>query len=264
MRERGMTESEIETALRDLGAHMAYPRMPDLLPAVRARLEERPAPALWRVFWSPRLAVVPALATIALLLAAALALQPIGASAAEAIGLRGLQIFRAPTAPPAAAGSALLSDARAAGSSAEASRLVGFTVLEPASLGRPDAIYVRTTPQGSQAFLVYGPRTGIAPSAQTGVSVLVTEARGTVEVPLLGKVVGPGSRVEQLTVNGARAVWIEGAPHQFFFRSPAGEIVVDTLRLAGNVLVWEQAGVLVRIEADVPKDAALRIAATVR
>lgn len=262
--ERRFTDSELEAALREVGARLAYPPAADLLPAVRARIERRAATGFWELLWSPRLAFAPALATVALLAAVTLAFQPVAATAAEALGLRGITIFRAPETPPPASGKAILADARLVGSVAEASREAGFAVVVPSALGQPDEVYVRTSRQGAQVFLVYGARSGIAVSPRTGVSVLVTEVRGSVETALLGKVTGPGTRTEELTVNGGRGIWIEGAPHQFFFRAPNGDIVVDALRLAGNVLVWEQGTVLVRIEADIVKGEALRIASSVR
>lgn len=157
----------------------------------------------------------------------------------------------------------MLADAQRVASVEEASRRSGFTVLVPDALGRPDEVYVRQSSQGATVFLVYGPRSGIAPSKQTGIGLLITRAPGTFESPLLGKMLPPGSRSEQLTVNGGRGVWIEGAPHQIFFRAPSGEVVIDSLRLAGNVLAWDQGGVFVRLEADVTKDQALRIASSV-
>ena len=142
-------------------------------------------------------------------------------------------------------------------------------MIVPSALGAPDEVYVRTSGD-AHVFLVYKPRpaSGTLPaipqSAQTGIGVLVTELRGTWEFPILGKVLGPNSKAEQLSVNGSPGVWIEGAPHDFFYRQPSGNFVPDTLRLAGNVLVWNDGAVLLRIEADVPKDAALRIAASMR
>jgi hypothetical protein len=262
--ERRFTDGELESALRDVGAHLSYPSTVDLLPAVRARIERRKGESFWATFWSPRAAVVPALATVALLLLATLAFQPIGATAAEALGLRGLAIFRAAETPAPTSGKAVLADARKVASAEEASRQAGFAVLVPSALGRPDEVYVRASSQGTTVFLVYGARPGIAPAKATGIGVLVAEARGSFEAPLLGKVVGPGAHVEQLTVNGGRGVWIEGAPHQIFFRAPDGQVVVDSLRLAGNVLAWDQGALFVRIEADVPKDQALRIASSMR
>jgi len=262
--ERRFTDAELEVALRDLGSNLAYPSTIDLVPAVRARIEGRRGLGFWQVFWSPRFAFVPALATFALLVVATIALQPLAATAAEALGLRGITIFRGAQTPPPASGKAVLTDARRVASVEAASREAGFAALVPAALGAPDEVYVRSSPQGSQVFLVYGARAGIAPSKQTGISVLVTEARGSFEAPLLGKVLGPGSRSEQMTVNGSPGVWIEGEPHQIFFRAPDGQVVIDTLRLSANVLVWDQGPLLVRIEADIAKDQALRIASSMR
>jgi hypothetical protein len=262
--ERRFTDAELERALRDVGAHLAYPPTADLLPAVRARIERGRVESFWATFWSPRLAFVPAIATVLVLVIATLAFQPIGATAVEALGLRGLVVFFGGQPAPSVSGKAVLSDALAVASVDEASRQAGFTVLVPSELGRPDEVYVRASTQGATVFLVYGPRSGIAVSRQTGIAVLVIEARGSFEAPLLGKVLPQGAQAEQLTVNGGRGVWIEGAPHQIFFRSPNGEVVMDSVRLAGNVLAWDQGALFMRIEADVAKDQALRIASSMR
>lgn len=284
------SDAALEAALRDVGARLVYPPTVDLVPAVRARLDRRAGGGFWAGLRSPRVAFVPALATLALIAAAALAFQPVASSAAEALGLRGIGIFRtdrtpppppsaspSPLVPPSASPAAspaprgVLRDAHLVPSADAASAEVGFRVLVPSALGAPDEIRVRVGAQDAQAFLVYSPRPGspaepaIAPSGQTGIGVLVTEVRGTFEFQLLGKLVGPGTKTEQVSVGGAPGVWIEGAPHQFFYRAPDGQFVQDTLRLAGNVLVYEgPGGVLVRIEADISKDRALAIAASIR
>lgn len=263
MTERRFSDAEIEAALRDVGAHIAYPPTADLLPAVRSRIEQRADVGFWDLVRSPRLSYVPALATVALLALAALAFQPVATTAAEALGLRGIAIFRAPEVP-AVTGRTILSDAKRMATVEGASTEVGFRVRVPAALGQPDEVYVRIADRVTQAFLVYGPRSGVPVSKESGVSVLVTEVRGALETQLLGKVIPAGGRVEELTVNGGRGVWIEGQPHQLFYRGPSGDILVDSIRLAGSVLLWEQDGLLLRIEAQVPKDQALRIAASMR
>jgi hypothetical protein len=278
-----LTDRELEAALRDVGAHIAYPPSTDLVPAVRARIEAQRSGGLRQLLRSPRYAFAPALATLALLALATLAFTPLGAQAAEALGLRGILIFRtaetpAPATPrpsPSASASVppagVMSGAAKVASVDAASQQVGFTVIVPSALGTPDEVYTGTTRAGDpQVFLVYQPRPAsatlpaIPQSAQTGIGVLVTEVRGTFDVAILGKVLGPGTKVEQLTVNGAPGVWIEGAPHDFFYRQLNGNFVQDTLRLAGNVLVWNDGAILLRIEAEIPKDAALRIASTMR
>jgi hypothetical protein len=67
-----------------------------------------------------------------------------------------------------------------------------------------------------------------------------------------------------VSVDGGQGYWLEGAPHVFFYRDASGNIVNDTLRLAGNTLVWVQDGVTIRLEAQVTKERALQIAATFR
>lgn len=266
-------DRELEAALRDVGARLRYPPSADLLPAVRARIEAERAGGLWALLRSPRAALVPALATLALLLAVTLAFQPVAATAAEALGLGRLIIFRSAATPlPAptrsaqtpAPQSAVLADARRVASVEEASREAGFAVLVPTALGVPDEVHVRSSSQGATVFLVYVPRPDIPAAKQTGIGVLVTQVAGAVETAFLGKVLPPGSRVEELTVNGRRGVWIEGAPHQMFFRAANGQVVADTLRLAGNVLAWDQGSVFIRLEADLPKDRALAIGSSMR
>ena len=61
-----------------------------------------------------------------------------------------------------------------------------------------------------------------------------------------------------------RAYWLEGTPHQFFYRDSAGNPSPETLRLAGNTLLWEQGAVTFRLEAQVSRDDALRIATSFR
>ena len=275
-----LTDAELEAVLRDAGAHIDYPPTVDLVPAVRARLEQRVG--LWQLFSSPRYALVPALVTLVILSVATVAFTPAGARAAEVLGLRGILIFRTtetlPPATPRPSPSStasvppggVLSDAVKVASVDAASAQVGFTVIVPSALGTPDEVYVRTGGPDPQAFLVYKPRPAssalpaIPQSAQTGVGVLITEVRGSFDAQFIGKFAGANTKVEQLTVNGVSGVWIEGAPHQLFYRRLNGEIVPDTLRLAGNVLLWNDGAILLRIEAEIPKDAALRIAASMR
>jgi hypothetical protein len=97
-------------------------------------------------------------------------------------------------------------------------------------------------------------------AAQTGVSVLLTEARGAVDTQFFGKMLGPGTTIEEVTVNGHRGWWISGAPHQFVFIDADGNVRDETLRLAANTLIIDDGGTIVRIEGDLTKQQALDIA----
>ena len=97
-----------------------------------------------------------------------------------------------------------------------------------------------------------------------GVSAVVVEFRGSFDQNVMGKAVGPGTTLESVAVNGTPGFWLEGAPHQVFYRDPAGSFVQETLRLAENTLLWESGGITYRLEAQVAKAEALRLAGTFR
>jgi hypothetical protein len=144
-----------------------------------------------------------------------------------------------------------------------AQRQVGWNVVVPSSLGAPDEVYISlppSGPSGGEVTLVYVSRTDIRPTGTTGVSVLVTEARGQVTEQYFYKLLGPDALIEQVTVNGHPGYWISGQPHQFAFTDEQGNPYFDTLRLATNTLIFDDGGTLVRIEGDMTKAQALEIA----
>ena len=70
-----------------------------------------------------------------------------------------------------------------------------------------------------------------------------------------------GQLQELVNVDGAEGAWLEGGEHVVFFPS----ICPESQRLVGNVLILERKdGVTVRIEADVPKNVAIRIFRSMR
>src|SRR5207249_1193288 len=125
---------------------------------------------------------------------------------------------------------------------AEARQGVAWTILLPAALGSPDAVYLQqppSVPSGGEVSLVYV-RSDIKTSGLTGVSVLVTEARGRVDERYFQKTLGPGVTIEQVTVNGHSGYWISGRPHQFVITDAEGNPYPETLRLATNTLVIDE------------------------
>jgi hypothetical protein len=257
-----MRDEELEATLVDIGARLDYPQPTHMAQAVRARLREpRPKRPLW-----PAPAFAPAFVTLALLLVVvALGSPGVRSAAREFFHLRGIDIFPvpsvatvAPTLPVTIPGERVSLD--------EARRRVHFTVRQPTvpELGAPDVVLLDTTGGAERVTLLYGERAGLTPTQVPGVSVLLVEFRGSVDAAFFGKGFGPGTTLEEVTVNGGRGFWLAGAPHFFFYRDPSGGIQQETLRLAGNTLLWEQDGVTLRLEAAVTKDQALRIAASVR
>jgi len=275
MPELRVNDDQLAQVLADVGARIAWPS-PDLRARVLSRIAEPRRVAWWRAFASPRYGFAPAIITIALALLAVLAFSPEArATATDILRLRGVEIFRGPVPSP--------SPSRSPGSIGsptpfplgvgvqvtldEAKARAGFPVLIPTDplLGAPDEVYLRTTSSGSTAVsFVYLARPGIPISAQVGVAAIVTEFAGaTVDENFFGKVLDRSTTLEKVTVNGQPGFWIEGTPH-FFFYSANGAVLQETLRLAGNTLLWTQGNLLLRLEAQVDKATALRIAGSMR
>ena len=274
MRELRLNDDQLGAALADLGARLAWPATPDLRAPVLARIAAPRRVAWWRAFASPRYGFAPAIATILLALLAVLVFSPgARATATDILRLRGVEIFRGPVPGPSP------SPSRSPGSIRsplgigvqvtldEAKARAGFPVVLPTDplLGAPDEVYLRTTSGGSTAVsLVYVARAGIPTSAQAGVAAIVTEFAGaTVDENFFGKVLDRTTTLEKVTVNGQPGFWIQGAPH-FFFYNLNGTVQQETLRLAGNTLIWTQGSLLLRLEADVDRDTAIRVAQSVR
>lgn len=255
-----LDDRQLERALAEIGDRLDYPNT-NMWPAVRARITERQAMPWWSFLVGPRLA--PVAATLAILVVATALLTPgLAARAAEVLGLPGIQIFRVRETPAPAAAAPLTFAGQKVSSLGEASRIAGFEVRAPAELGTPDAIYVETSP--ARVSLVYAARSGIPVSRSTGVSALVVQVRGSLDPNVMGKAVGPETALDAVPVSGGVGYWLEGQPHQFFYRDSSGNVLPETLRLAENTLLWESAGVTYRLEADVTKEAAVRIALSLR
>lgn len=255
-------DADLERALRDLGRRYPYPPTPNLAATVRTRIVVRPiAPvrpfALWR---DPRrLALV---AAVLLVLAGAAAL--INPATRDAIAhffhVRGVIVTRAPSPLPSLSPATPLDLGRLT-TLEEAQRSVGFTIVVPPELGAPDAVYVASGPPGGEVALAYKPRPGIPVVRETGLGVLVTEFRGDLVPGFITKEVGPGTSLDETSVNGDPGWWIAGQPHIIVVRTSPGEGWPETLRLASNTLVWEHGGVTYRIESGLSKADAMRLAA---
>jgi hypothetical protein len=245
--------SELELALLDLGRHVEFPPTPDLAPGVRTRLAAGPAPAFGLV---RRRVLVLALAVLVVALAAVLAVPQTRAAILEFFHLRGVTIERVgelPTVPERQSGPGLVLGKKV--SLEEARDAVGFEVLVPEALGEPDDVYVQTTfPPGGMISMVYGSREH--PRA------LFTEFRATVREVIFKKV-AVETTIERVAVNGGVGFWIGGA-HLFSYFDANGTYQQEPIRLAGKTLVWERGPLTLRLEGELSKIEAMRIARSVQ
>jgi hypothetical protein len=96
------------------------------------------------------------------------------------------------------------------------------------------------------------------------VRYLLGETRGSGSQRFLMKTVGPGTRARNVRVGPARGAWITGRPHEVLFVDARGQIVADTVRLAGATLLWERAGLVLRLEGARTLREALGVARSLR
>jgi hypothetical protein len=222
---------ELERHLLDLASALEEPTI-DVTSTVRARIEagEGRAPARRRRWFSLG----------ALIAALGMVIFPGPRTAiADWLGLDGVEIRTdqrgATTAPPRQP------DDLGFGievSVADATLALGRDPLLPP--GRPDAIFLA----------------GAHPTFQYADLYLTQFVSGPDQPWVIGKLLPPGDHVRSVVVNGGRGYWIEG-PHAVNFGT-------ESPRAVGDVLLWEQDGLTLRLEGAASMTAALEFAGTLR
>jgi hypothetical protein len=270
---------ELERMLEQLREEVDWPRTPDLAGSVMARIaEEReaeaeggrpaargPAPVAQRrrAFPLARRSLALAFAILLLLAGAAFAALPgVRDAVRDFLGLQGATVERREQLPQAPPRRPL--DLGARTTLPAVTNRLAFVPLLPAELGDPDAVYVRRTTPGGELSLAYRPRAGLPRASGTQLGLLVSEFRGDLAPEYVGKIAGQATTIERLHLDGDRAIWVAGAPHFFFYRSPGGRFLESELRLANNVLLLERGNVLVRLEGAFGRERALAIARSLR
>jgi len=241
---------ELERALVTLGQNLDYPATPNLSGAVARRLAEghRPSRPLLR-----RRSLVVALAILAVAAGAAMAVPQARSTILEWFGVGGVTIRYVEELPEVPKASSEL-DLGDRVSLAEARRRADYDVLFPEleGLDRP-RIYFRDPPAGGMVSYVYG--------SEAAPKLLIQQfAAGGV----LKKLVAGATEVDFVSTRTGSGVWLRGQPHDLFFLDASGEDQYQAGRLVGNALVIEGRGVTYRIEADIERGEALRIAESLR
>ena len=268
--------SDLERALIDLGRSIDYPATPPDLAAsiaVRLRSEMASAPRTSQRALLPmrRVGWLLAAALLVAIVSALVLFPEVRTTIANRLGLSGVEIRwteEAPTPQPSPVGARLmlgrattLDEARAA---------VAFPVFLPTFEGftDPPEIYLLGLGEDAMISFVYpaGPTLPAATAGPDGVGALLTQFAGNADRNLIEKGLYAGDEesettIESVQVGQAWGFWIGGAPHTFFLVChDDGDCREERYRLSGNVLLWEQDGVTLRLESALPRDQALAIA----
>jgi len=261
--------ADLETALRDLGERIALPPTPDLAIRVRAGLAAaRPtSPPWWRALLPARPVLAAAAVALLILIAALTAWPQFRDAVADRLGVSGIRIVfdeETPTPVGSPVGSSLLLGERT--TVADAAARVGYDVHLPVeSLGPPAEVYLRALPDGNQMVsLLYLPSTELPETADSGAAALLIQFAASGETMYLAKNLTTDATMSPVTVNGGEGWWIRGSTDLFLAQDPSAVCCGPLRRPAGSILLWEQAGLTFRLEADLPLNRMLAIAGTVR
>jgi hypothetical protein len=237
-------DDRLELDLRALAGDVAFPPTPDLRGPVVARLQ---APRRrWLAPWHAPRAIVLALAATLLLAATAAALVLV---------LPGLRLTTVPVVPSAEPLAARLALGQPIGP-----ETVGAGI--PAVLGTPDEAYVFGDHQ--VLTLVYAADAELPEMAGSGIGLLVQVIEGALDREQVEKLVAEaGTTVTPVEVDGRAGFWIEGLPHLIRYSDVDGGVRSQRTRLVGDTLVWEEGGVLYRIESGLGLASTQRIAASI-
>jgi hypothetical protein len=242
----------VESLLADLADHIEWPEsaapLLELTPRLAKPRLETSRPRRW----------VPATAALVVLVALLLVLSPQAREAvADLLGVAGIEIeFRPELEEPVGAGLGLGRQV----SLEEAVASVDFPISIPDQLGEPEAVYLF---QGRINMVWRGGET-LPAAGDSDVGLLYSQFRFDGVGDRLVKSLGPESVVIPTEVAGRSGFWIEGATHVISIEDASGRRVEETLRLAGNVLMWETDEVTHRLETMLGLDEALGIAESVR
>ena len=240
--------SELELALHRLGQELDVPEEPDLVLAVRERLEPRGRMGRRRRRW----VLATAVAALALL-GAALAIPEARSALLRVLSIGGERIELVDELPEVEPAESLEGTLGERVTSDEARAASGFRLHELDKA--PDRVYLGE--RGTVWFLYGSPESPRLLVAQT--PLLSVD-----EPALVKKLVDARARIERVSVNGADGVFLSGEPHFLFLLDEHGNVVEASARLAKDVLVWDAGGVAYRLEGDLELAQALELARELR
>lgn len=246
-----MTDDRLIAALRDLGTATWLPEAPD----VAAALADVPAPSRRPRY---RWAVAAAVAALVVL---AIVITPVRQAVADWLGIGAVRIVEVDEVP-------VVSDEVLTGLGDEldldTSALIGSFDIAPDALGSADRLFINDLGAGRLWAIsaVWFPRDGLPEVGNSGVGALLTLFEGTLDRPVVEKSVGDDATVEIVQVGDVVGYWITGDAHIFAYLDPDGETIEESIRLAGNTLLWEIDGVSFRFESALDLAAAVAVAAS--
>jgi hypothetical protein len=261
---RRQDERALSVLLGEAARDAEFPATPQVAGRVRNRIEAGPIPV--GTIHVPRTRppvlrpVIAAAVVLILALALTLSLSVSARRAvADLLGVVGIRVTFGDE-PPAAPRPLRDIPLGASVARSEAGERVGFHVMVPRAVPGEPAFYVEPSIGESGMVSVVYPRDA---RTMAGVDLLVTQFVASVREEYVKKLATLGSEIRYVRVRSSDAYWIGGDPHFVFYEDRDG-VRQEEVRLAGNVLLWEEDGVTYRIEGAGSLREARRLAASLR
>ena len=148
---------------------------------------------------------------------------------------------------------------------AEAKRRYKARIRLPRAISAPRVIYWMTPPSTGTVTAVWSPSPSLPATSDPNVGLLFSQFIGSADIGpvIMKKTATSRTMVEAVKIGKREGRWISGAPHSIEIVDDSG-MRVETPRLVGNTLVWVDGKYTYRLEGNLSKDVALRLARSVR
>lgn len=283
-----LDDAGLEGALRSLGAAIDWPAAapmtpagvtlgPDIATRVRVRLASGEAPRRTRTWWT--LGGRPLRRSLVLAVAALLALAIV--AGAVGLGLPGIRFvlgdppasplpgaFPAPSggdrpaAAPPIPGMRLNLGRQISLGEVESATAIPVRLPADERLGPPDTVWLDRD-KSDQIAYVWEPTAELPETTERGVGLVLMRFAGRTDDEFYQKVIGSGTVIAPVTVDGHDGYWISGEMHFFFYERPGGGYVDDGRRWVGDALVWYDGEATYRIESGLGRDETIAIAESI-
>lgn len=129
-------------------------------------------------------------------------------------------------------------------------------------LGDPDTVWIDAS-KFDQIAYVWEAGPTLPETSERGVGLVLMRFDGRTDDEFYQKVLGSGTRLTTVTVDGHDGFWISGEVHFFFYERPDVGHVDDGRRWVGDALVWYDGTATYRIESALGRDATIEIAESI-
>lgn len=260
---RGSNDRDLGQALSSLSDHVAWPSPPDVAPEVVRSIRDRERrPSLARL----RLSLPSRRRTLVLVIVGLLLVAGAAIAAKLVIDLGALTVEFVPGRPTSLPSRPLGDvDLGRPVTLEEAADLAGFTPFVPAALGPPDRVWVdeavtsfETSDGAVRVVMAWRPNAALPRIHGTRWGAVLMAFRGEVDVATKIVYAETGS-LRHALVDGRSALWTTGR-HQLDLLGPDG---LSRYLVIGNVLLWDEAGLVARLETALGKQAAIEVAESI-